>query len=279
MATLIQTLERVLASSDPLLLNETRRILLKSALQAQVLDFLYNHRQYRRLNFYGGTCLHVIYGLNRLSEDIDLDNSRDVTITALDEHLLNHFHQRLGYREATVKQQESDAGILRITLKFPVLYDLGLTPHQDEQLHLKVEISQHPQIAQLRQTPVMFMGRSFVPSHFSLETMMAGKILACLERSFIKGATTTMVKGRDFYDLLWFMQQRVQPLEEKLTKEGWRPYTIRTAMLELTEKVSTITPRDLSLDLLPLFERRAFIQAWVEAFHDNFSELVRHYLG
>jgi predicted nucleotidyltransferase component of viral defense system len=39
-----------------------------------VLDYLYNHTIYRRLNFYGGTCLHVVYGLNRLSEDLGFDN-------------------------------------------------------------------------------------------------------------------------------------------------------------------------------------------------------------
>ncbi len=56
MATLIHTLQHILESKDPLLANETRRILLKEALQARLLDHLYNHPVYRRLNFYGGTC-------------------------------------------------------------------------------------------------------------------------------------------------------------------------------------------------------------------------------
>jgi len=64
MATLIQTLQNVLDGKDPLLAVETRRIILKEVLQVYTLDFIYNHRIYRRLNFYGGTCLHVVYGLN-----------------------------------------------------------------------------------------------------------------------------------------------------------------------------------------------------------------------
>jgi hypothetical protein len=55
MATLIQTLQNVLAGKDPLLPPETKRIILKEVLQAYVLDYLYNHTSYRRLNFYGGT--------------------------------------------------------------------------------------------------------------------------------------------------------------------------------------------------------------------------------
>lgn len=57
MASLIQTLQHILDSKDPLLPSETKRILLKEVLQAYVLDFIYNHPKYRRLNFYGGTCL------------------------------------------------------------------------------------------------------------------------------------------------------------------------------------------------------------------------------
>ena len=66
MATLIQLMQNVLSQKDPLLSNDTRRVILKEFLQAYSLDFLYNHPVYRKLNFYGGTCLHAIYSLNRL---------------------------------------------------------------------------------------------------------------------------------------------------------------------------------------------------------------------
>ena len=78
MTTLIQALQHALSTKDPLLPVETKRILLKEALQSYVLDFLYNHSHYRRLNFYGGTCLHIIYNLNRLSEDLDFDNGENL---------------------------------------------------------------------------------------------------------------------------------------------------------------------------------------------------------
>ncbi|MBN1316630.1 MAG: nucleotidyl transferase AbiEii/AbiGii toxin family protein [Anaerolineales bacterium] len=145
-------------------------------------------------------------------------------------------------------------------------------------LHLKIEISQHRQIAIIKQTPVIHFGRSFVPSHFSLETMMAGKMLSCLERSFQIGTTAIFIKGRDYYDLLWFMQQRIQPLDQKLANEGEEPYTVQSAMLALQNKVSKIKPGDLAVDLLPLFEQRTFIEAWLSAFHANFEEYLQYYL-
>ena len=277
MPTLIQLMQNVLSQKDPLLPNETKRVIIKEFLQAYTLDFLYNHTVYRKLNFYGGTCLHVIYGLNRLSEDIDLDNSNGIDLSKLENDLLTFYRSTIGYTEVTAKTQIGEWGVRGTTLKFPILYALGLTSHANEPLHLKVEVSQHSQIAIVRQTPVLLFGRSFVAAHFTLETMMAGKMLACLERNFQKGEGAA-IKGRDFYDLLWFMQQKIQPLEEKLAKDGRQSYTVQSAMELLGEKIAEMKLSDLAEDLLPLFEQRSFIKAWLEGFKENFREYRKNYL-
>jgi predicted nucleotidyltransferase component of viral defense system len=278
MATLIQTLQNVLVGKDPLLPPETKRIILKEVLQAYVLDYIYNHTNYRHLNFYGGTCLHVVYGLNRLSEDLDFDNQTHLDLTDLAENLAQYFQKSFGYGDVSAKTQRGEGGILRVTLKFPVLNDLGLSPHATEALHLKVEVSQHEQVAIIQHTPVLVFGRSLVATHFSLETLMAGKMLACLERNFERGRSGIQIKGRDFYDLLWFMQQQVQPLDEKLAHDGQQPYTVESAMLALQEKVARIKSRELAIDLLPMFESRQYIEAWLDAFHENFLIFVNSYL-
>jgi len=278
MATLIQLMQNVLFQKDPLLPNETSRVILKEFLQVYTLDFLYNHPVYRKLNFYGGTCLHMIYGLNRLSEDIDLDNTIGVDLSTLENDLLTFYRSNVGYAEVTAKTQIGEWGVQRTTLKFPILYALGLTSHVNEPLHLKVEVSQHRQTSIVRRTPVLLFGRSFVAAHFSLETMMAGKMLACLERNFQKGSNGAEIKGRDFYDLLWFMQRKVHPLEEKLAKDGRQSYTFQSAMEILGHKIAEMKIADLAEDLLPLFEQRSFIEAWLEGFRENFREYAKNYL-
>lgn len=276
MAELIELMRNILSRKDPSLPNETKRVILKEFLQIYTLDYLYNHPDFRRLNFYGGTCLRVIYGLNRMSEDVDLDNSIGMDLSDLESDLLTFFHTTLGYPGASAKTQIGEWGVWRTTLKLPVLYTLGLTSHENEPLHLKVEVSQHSQISIIRRTPAYLHGRSFVAAHFSLETMMAGKMLACLERNFQKGKGAK-IKGRDYYDLLWFMQQRTQPLEEKLARDGIQPYSIHTAMQELESKVNGLKITDLAEDLLPLFEQRSFIESWLEGFKENFAEYLKFY--
>jgi len=278
MANLIQVLQHTLRQKDASLPPETKRILLKEILQSQVLDFIYNHPAYRRLNFYGGTCLHVVYELNRLSEDIDLDNGAGIDLSNLPGELAAMFKNRLGYEEGVFKTQRGENGILRVTLRFPILNQLGLSAYTNEAIHLKLEFSHHRQTAVLQNTPVFYHGYSFVPSHFSLETMMAGKMIACLERNFQRGREGAFIKGRDFYDLLWFMQKGVQPLAEKLQKDAQKPLMVSSAVEALREKVSAIRITDLAVDLLPLFESRPFIEAWLESFHANFERYSRSYL-
>jgi hypothetical protein len=70
------------------------------------------------------------------------------------------------------------------------------------------------------------------------------------------------------------MQKQIHPLEEKLAKDGALPYTVQSAMQALSEKIRTMKTADLAVDLLPLFEQRTFIEAWVDGFKDNFAETV-----
>lgn len=279
MATLVQALRDSLERKGVGLPVEVQRVMVKEYLQAYVLDFLYNHPDYRHLNFYGGSCLHAVYHLNRLSEDIDLDNTPEIALSALPEDLKAYFSTTIRFPEVGLHTQISAGDILRITLKFPLLKELGLSSHADENLHLKVEISQHKQTAIIQHTPILYHGRSFVPSHFSLETMMAGKMLACIERTFAVGKTGIDFKGRDYYDLLWFMTGRVWPLEEKLAKDGEEPYTVLNAFSLIQSRVEKISVTDLAYDLRPLFAQGVFIQSWLESFHENFLRLVQPYLA
>jgi predicted nucleotidyltransferase component of viral defense system len=271
-------LQQALSTAPRAVSNEMKRILLKEILQAYILDFLYNHPRYRNLNFYGGTCLHVVYGIDRLSEDVDLDNMHNVSLASLEEHLSSAVRAALAYQDVSVKKQMGGKGIARYVVKFPILQELDLSPFPDENLHIKLEISSHHQTAEIKTTPLIFHGCSFVPSHFTLETMMAGKMLACLERELRVGRSHVMIKGRDFYDLLWFMERKVHPLEEKLSHDGKIEYSTRSAFQALKEKVENIKPKQLAGDLNPLFESRIYIDAWIKSFHITFLDHLDYYL-
>ena len=69
------------------------------------------------------------------------------------------------------------------------------------------------------------------------------------------------IKGHDYYDLLWFMQKGIQPLEGKLAGDSEKSYTTQSAMLALKDKIAGISSSDLAVDLLPMFESSVFIES------------------
>ena len=103
-------------------------------------------------------------------------------------------------------------------------------------------------------------------------------MLACLEREFRVGRSQVIIKGRDFYDLLWFMERKIHPLEEKLTHDGKITYSSHSAFQAMKEKIETIKPKQLADDLNPLFESRTYIDAWVKSFHTTFLSYLDYYL-
>lgn len=257
---------------------ETKKIAVKEYLQPFILSFVYNHKMYKSLNFYGGTSLRTLFDLDRMSEDLDFDNSNKVDIESLAADMVAFSKNSLGMEHVDVKINTGDWGIYRITLKFNILKDLGLSPLKSENLHIKVEISNHKQTFILDSTPVFKYGNSFVARHFSLETLMAGKIIACLERTFQKGSSDIYIKGRDFYDLLWFMSKRVVPYEDKLindSKIGLKSTT--DAFDKLTSKVTLIKDKDLLADLYPLFGNKEYVKNWVEVFAANYKRFLLFY--
>jgi hypothetical protein len=185
----------------------------------------------------------------------------------------------LGLSGTTVKTQGLQAGnIERFTLKLPIVKELGLSPLADEKLHVKVEVSLHQQQFRQLATPVAQHNCSFVVNHFDQPSLFAGKILACLERSWQQGKSGIQVKGRDYYDLIWYMKQQVMPWERKLELDGQQAYTVKTAFQALEEKVAGISERDLRRDLENLFQNKDFIDNWLEHFHVFFDRYKQFYL-
>lgn len=274
---LINELKTYLATKSPTLSKETKIIYVKEYLHAFVLDFIYNSTKYSKLNLYGGSCLRHLYGLNRLSEDLDFDALELLPLNNFESDVKNYFKSNTGYDLLETKRQEGVWGINRITLKFPILYQLGLSPIPNERVFVKTEFSGHKQHVDLGYKTVNLYGKVFNVRHFSLSTLFAGKILACLERVFQKGSEEIYIKGRDYYDLIWFMEQKIVPKEEKLLKDGKDSYTKVSAFKALSSKIETIKERDLYIDLEPLFTEPVFVKTWTENFKEMYFRLVKNY--
>jgi predicted nucleotidyltransferase component of viral defense system len=254
---------------DPL----TVRILLKEYLQSHILFAIFNSEIGNDLVFYGGTALRKIYGLDRMSEDLDFEVNRPVKLKEIADKILVYF-SHLGLKGVECKIQDGEK-IGRLTFKFQLLSKLELSAFDTEKLHVKVEINQRLKDSfETELSPLIEDQMSAMIKHYSLPVMMAGKMVACVTRVFKKGATGITVKGRDYYDLIWYMNQKIEPNEKYLDKLG---YKVESIWRELDKKIELIKPKDLLLDLQPFFSSRKYIKDWCSNFPLMYQKYRRVY--
>jgi predicted nucleotidyltransferase component of viral defense system len=166
------------------------------------------------ISFLGGTCLRFAYGINRFSEDLDFDLIKKEKFDVND--LMIDIKKKLemqGFEvDARVKTTEN---IHIIFFKFKnVLREFGLNASEDEKILIKFEIDFNPY--RNIQTQTKFsdsFNEGFPMLVNTLETLFAQKVIAIISRPY--------QKGRDFYDLVWFLSQKnVEPNYEIFKEKG-----------------------------------------------------------
>ncbi len=262
MTTIMETIKPILAniiSESPSGNNLLKRNLLKEYLQIVVLDFIYSHPVYSQLLFYGGSALAHCFDLQRLSEDLDfIDESKKVSVAKLAKDLEDYFSKRTDLAVNTTVQR------FRIYLKFPILRDLGISTREEtDVLFLKVEVYSEFDFCGKYTTdirPIFKHNRSVLIKTLDAPTLMATKIRAILFRKWEKtdkeGKTTVKVKGRDYFDLLWYLQKGIKPNLSCI--EGFD--NMEDLKRKLLEMVAQIDGRSIQLDLEVLIDNSTFVK-------------------
>lgn len=246
------------------------RNLLKENLQYYVLDFLFSSAWGEKLLFKGGTCLRLCFDLPRLSEDLDFDvkNFEDMNVKTFSKDIENYFQKNMQFKKISTKIAGNGH---QIFLKFPILSDLGLVKNiksESDLLLLRIDLS-----------PVLFKSYkeelsvktssefNFILKRYSLPDLFGCKITAILKRSFKKGKRVNF-KGRDYFDLIWFLEKNVKPNFE-IIKELTGTKDKKKILIELDKKVDSVKEKYLLEDLRPLFRD----QKWVLNFTKNFKKI------
>jgi len=251
-----------------------RRNLLKNYLQILVLDFFYSHKDYSQLIFYGGSCLSHCYDLPRLSEDLDfVDIKKKIELKKLAKDLENYFKKNTDLEVKATEQK------FRVYLKFPLLHEFELSgKNESGLLFLKVEIFKGFDFCKGYKTeiiPLFKFNKTILIKTFDLPTLMATKIRAILHRKWEKtdkkGKIIAKVKGRDYFDLMWYLGKGIRPnftcLEKiKNCKE------LEEKLLEIVKKVDA---RSIRFDLEPLIDNPLLVEKLSKNLKDILSREIR----
>lgn len=254
--------------------NAYIRNLLKEYLQVHILFFVYTSRKYRQnLIFTGGTCLQHFFGLERLSEDLDFDILGDWNVHEFVEALKTYFISKQQYADFRMAVKQQDKQVL---LKFPVLKELGLARgSESDWLHVRIDLSEIlSKNYSVLTTSKSSFGMNYAAVHYDLPSLMAGKVHAVLTRRVLKGKEDrATIKGRDFFDLLWFVKEGVRPnlqrLSDLLAEEiGWQELERRAdeRVFQFLEKHKG----DFEADMAPLIKDPAFLKIYIDHYREEY---------
>ncbi len=258
---------------------ETRRNALKEELQYYVLNFICHHTEYKSWIMYGGSALRIIQGLDRMSVDLDFEISHAITEEFLEElkkeiekHFLNTYGAGADFMTAKIT---TGRGLL---LKFHVGEELSFG-HLSKQVHVKIDLNHFvASEAVTERRPINRDQLSFVIITYNLSALMASKLAAIFLRGTRGvGEAVYQEKGRDIYDLLWYMGKKVVPDFDYLTAKGIDAKDPRALFDKLTLQMNKVTDKNLEQDLEPLFVNKTFIKNWLKNWRESYLRLLDEY--
>ena len=193
-----------------------RPVIEKELLHYDILHCLDRHRLLDPLVFQGGTCLRLIHGAPRFSEDLDFVGGTDFTPDDL-QNLKACIEQDIGRRyglEVIVKpphalKEEPDNRDVRVE-KWQISVITARRRPDIPRQRIKLEVAAIP--AWTREVQALRRNYDFLPDGFedilvpteSLEEIMADKLVSLINcRRF--------VRYRDIWDLRWLAQQGAVP--------------------------------------------------------------------
>jgi hypothetical protein len=181
------------------------RNLAREYLQALILQSLQRAGAMTMLAFHGGTALRFLYSLPRYSEDLDFAlerSSERYDFRAFLKNIRSDLEAQ-GYAiELKVNDQKT---VQSAFVRFPGLpYDLNLSPHRNQILAVKIEVDTNPPAGAGLQTTLIRRHVLLNLHHHDRSSLLSGKLHAILQRPYLK--------GRDLYDLTWYLSDKSWPL-------------------------------------------------------------------
>lgn len=177
-------------------LRPFKKSILREYLQYKILEVIFESSLAEKLTFMGGTCIHIVHGNPRFSEDLDFDSpgiGRD-DFKALSQMVKN----KLGLQGYTIELKYTFNDAFRAYLRFPgLLHTTGISGHLDEKL--LIQIDTEPQEFQYKRDT--FILNKF--DVFSRINVVPADILAAQKIFCIFNRRRPM--GRDFFDVVFLL--------------------------------------------------------------------------
>ncbi|NLC28323.1 MAG: nucleotidyl transferase AbiEii/AbiGii toxin family protein [Campylobacteraceae bacterium] len=190
---------------------------LREILQEIVLLGLYDAGFFKHAAFYGGTALRILHNLPRFSEDLDfslLESNPKFNLVPYEEAIISTL-KAFGFDVTIeIKEKNNSSAIASAFVKGNTIEhlininapkDITNKIHRDQAVKIKLEVDTNPPLEFDTANVIRLTPRPFSINAFTLPSLYAGKMHAILCRAW-----STRPKGRDWYDLVWYIANEVE---------------------------------------------------------------------
>jgi len=257
---------------------------LREVMQEITLAGLSRTDFFEKAAFYGGTALRIFYGLDRYSEDLDfslLQPDSHFLLKPYFNAVIDEFRS-LGLtvsitEKKKTKQTAIDSAFLKaetisqeIVLK-DIIKEAGV--RSNKRLKIKIEVDREPPLNFKTEEQLLIRPFSFYVKCLTKPGLFAGKMHALLFRKW-----KTRVKGRDWYDLEWYIKKGI-PLDVNhfLTRaketNDWQEDRISNEQIIalLDAKIQSVSFSSIKEDVVRFIPNNEVLNIWSPEY---FKELI-----
>jgi len=267
--------------------NDDYRNAIKEIIQEIALLGLYRGGFFNRAALYGGTALRIFHGVDRFSEDLDFSLLRPepsfefsrFTSVVQDElgayGLESTVEEKIKKGRSPVKSAFIKGGTQIHLLKIDSVKPPVSGVHPEELIKIKMEVDIDPPSGAQSEMRYQLMPIPYHVRVYSPPSLFAGRVHAILCRSWM-----SRVKGRDFYDYVWYLSRNIQlnmhHLAMRMRQSGHlaAEETLDEDSLKkrLFERFQSLDFRQAREDIIPFIRDRREIELWSP---DFFSSITR----
>lgn len=173
-----------------------KRFIVREYLQHKLLQIIFDSEYANQVCFLGDTCLRIVHGNTRFSEDLDFDNFQmgEDAFEKISGVLKKQLEQE-GY---SVEMKTVYKGAYHCYIRFPeILYREGLSGHKEERILIQLDTEpQH----------FSFEPDKFILNRFDVFTQIFITPLdILLAQKFFAICNRSRNKGRDFFDVAFLL--------------------------------------------------------------------------
>jgi predicted nucleotidyltransferase component of viral defense system len=259
---------------------------LKEIIQEIALLGLWRAKFFEHAAFYGGSALRILYGLDRFSEDLDFSLLKPLPTfslnsynSAVQEELLAFGLQSEVHSIDKSSQNQIQSAFIKagtklqmITIGTPV--ELYKSIPRNQVLKVKFEIDIDPPSGFKTEAKSLLQPIPFAVQTYCKPDLFAGKLHAILCRGW-----KDRVKGRDWYDLVWYLSRKtsvnLEHLRQRLIQSGaWQEteaFTLNNLLQLLRIRIPQVDFIAARSDVLPFLKDPASVALWSA---DFFLEVI-----